>query len=67
MDQGGGTIVVEGNAAWPGVGHNSAYTFDGTDYLVFHGYDASDEGKPKLRIEKIEWDSNGWPGCRVTE
>lgn len=23
------------------------------DYLVFHGYDANDKGKPKLRIEKL--------------
>jgi len=65
MDQGGGSIVIEGNQDWPGVGHNSAYTFDGVDYLIFHGYDAKDEGKPKLRIEKIEWDSNGWPACKL--
>ena len=34
MDQGGGTPVIAGNKRWPGVGHNSAYTFDGRDYLV---------------------------------
>jgi len=61
MDQGGGTLVVQGNAAWYGVGHNSAYTFDGTDYLIFHAYDAADGGKPKLKIEKIQWDATGWP------
>lgn len=61
LDQGGGTLVVQGNKLWPGVGHNSAYTFDGVDYLVFHAYDASDEGKPKLKIEKIQWDDKGWP------
>lgn len=60
MVHGGGTLLLAGNKAWPGVGHNSVYTFDGTDYLIFHGYDASDEGKPKLRIEKIIWE-NGWP------
>jgi hypothetical protein len=27
---------------------------------VFHGYDANDNGKPKLRIEKLDW-INGWP------
>ncbi|HEY7883407.1 MAG TPA: family 43 glycosylhydrolase, partial [Cellvibrionaceae bacterium] len=31
---GGGTVVLKGNAKWPGLGHNSAYTFDGKDYLV---------------------------------
>jgi len=64
MRFGGGSLVVRGDAAWPGVGHNSAYTFEGTDYLVFHGYDAGDEGRPKLWIEEIEWDRDGWP--RVT-
>lgn len=61
MDQGGGTLVIAGNDAWPGVGHNSAYTFDGKDYLVFHAYDASDNGRPKLKIEEIQWDATGWP------
>ncbi len=61
MNQGGGTLVVGGNESWPGVGHNSTYTFDGIDYIIFHGYDASDNGKPKLLIRKITWDEEGWP------
>jgi arabinan endo-1,5-alpha-L-arabinosidase len=35
-------------------------TFNGIDYLVFHGYDANDNGKSKLRIEKLMW-INNWP------
>lgn len=61
LDQGGGTLVLKGNDSWPGVGHNSAYTFNGTDYFIFHGYDASDDGKPKLIIREINWDADGWP------
>ncbi len=61
MDAGGGTLVLQGNKAWPGVGHNSVYTFDGKDYLVVHAYDAADNGKPKLKILTLQWDSNGWP------
>lgn len=61
LDQGGGTLVLEGNNKWPGVGHNAAYTFNGIDYLVFHAYDASDNGKPKLLIREIQWDMDGWP------
>lgn len=61
MRFGGGTVLLEGGKDWYGVGHNSVYAFDGTDYLVFHGYDASDKGKPKLRIEKLQWDPQGWP------
>ncbi len=61
MQKGGGTLLLEGNKDWYGVGHNSVYTFDGTDYLVFHGYEAADNGRSKLRIEKLTWDEDGWP------
>lgn len=61
LANGGGTLVLKGNADWHGVGHNSAYTMDGTDYLVFHGYDAHDNGEPKLIIREILWDTDGWP------
>jgi arabinan endo-1,5-alpha-L-arabinosidase len=61
MDEGGGTLLRGGDAAWPGVGHNAVYTFDGKDYLVFHAYDVADGGKPKLKIEKLEWNNEGWP------
>ncbi len=57
----GGTLVLEGDKNWYGVGHNGAYTFDGKDYLIFHGYDAADKGRSKLRIEIMQWDKDGWP------
>ena len=60
MNLGGGSIVLEGDADWNGVGHNAVVNFDGTDYLIFHGYDANDKGKSKLRIEKLTW-AEGWP------
>ncbi|WP_226163024.1 arabinan endo-1,5-alpha-L-arabinosidase [Hymenobacter terricola] len=61
LDQGGGTLVLAGDKNWYGVGHNAVCTFDKADYLVFHGYDAADRGRPKLRIEKLAWDKDGWP------
>ncbi|WP_207427953.1 arabinan endo-1,5-alpha-L-arabinosidase [Pedobacter sp. SYSU D00535] len=61
MSQAGGTLLLEGNKDWYGVGHNSVYNFDGTDYLIFHGYAAAENGQPKLRIEKLGWDKKGWP------
>ena len=60
MKKGGGTLLLEGDADWYGVGHNAVCSFDGIDYLIFHGYDAKDQGVPKLRIEKLNW-VNGWP------
>lgn len=61
MNEGGGTLVVEGNERWAGAGHNSAYTFDGKDYLVFHGYDMNADGHAKLIIKEMEWTKDGWP------
>jgi arabinan endo-1,5-alpha-L-arabinosidase len=61
MVHGGGTLVLAGNEQWHGVGHNAVATFDGTDYLIFHGYEAADNGKSKLRISKLTWDKEGWP------
>jgi arabinan endo-1,5-alpha-L-arabinosidase len=62
MDWGGGELVVKGLPAskYAAGGHNAAYTFDGVDYLVFHGYDKTDNGRSKLVIRKMEWDE-GWP------
>ena len=61
MAKGGGTILVQGDADYPGVGHQAVVSFDGNDFLVFHGYDAHDNGRSKLLIRKIEWDTEGWP------
>lgn len=61
LAMGGGTLVLAGNGKWAGVGHNSAYTFDGHDYLVFHAYETADNGLQKLKISEIQWDSELWP------
>lgn len=60
MATGGGTILLKGDENWHGVGHNAVVSFDGIDYLVYHGYDAHDNGKPKLNIRKLNWDKEGW-------
>ncbi|MGV3704017.1 MAG: arabinan endo-1,5-alpha-L-arabinosidase [Arcticibacter sp.] len=61
MRTAGGTLLLAGNANWHGVGHNAVCRFDGTDYLIYHGYDAKDNGKPKLQIKTLKWDTLGWP------
>lgn len=61
LNQGGGTLVLQGDKNWYGAGHNSTYTFNGKDYIFYHGYDANDKGLPKLQVSELEWDSNGWP------
>lgn len=61
LNNGGGTLLVEGNKDWYGAGHCSAYNFNGKDYLFYHAYDANDKASPKLRISEINWDDQQWP------
>lgn len=63
---GGGTLVLEGQGRWRGPGHNSVYQENGRDWLVYHAYDAEDNGASKLRIEPIRWDDAGWPQVEVS-
>nr|WP_232362665.1 arabinan endo-1,5-alpha-L-arabinosidase [Salinimonas chungwhensis] len=60
LNEGGGTLVLEGNENWVALGHNAAYTFDGKDYLVFHAYETADNAVQKLRILPMHWE-NDWP------
>lgn len=60
LNQGGGSLVIQGNKNWYGLGHNSVYTFGGKDYNFMHGYDAHDHGLPKLIVKEIKW-VDGWP------
>ncbi|MBD1389039.1 arabinan endo-1,5-alpha-L-arabinosidase [Neiella sp. HB171785] len=57
---GGGTLVLQGNKDYVALGHNSAYHFDGQDYLVFHAYETADNAQQKLKILPIKW-VDGWP------
>jgi arabinan endo-1,5-alpha-L-arabinosidase len=58
---GGGTILMEGDERWHGVGHNAIASSCGKDFLLFHAYDASDEGRSKLRIIRLSWTEEQWP------
>lgn len=61
LNEGGGTLIIHGNENWYGAGHNSTYTFDGKDYIIFHAYDAKQKGRPILEIEQLKWDAEFWP------
>jgi len=62
MRLGGGTLLLEGNSEWARVGHNAIYSFDELDYLVYHADDAGHNGRSKLKIKRVTWDEQGWPG-----
>lgn len=68
LEWGGGSLVTYGfgdSERWAAGGHNDVVTIDGTDYLVFHAYDATDDGQSKLLIREIQWDEFGWPTVAV--
>ncbi|HEY4107983.1 arabinan endo-1,5-alpha-L-arabinosidase [Puia sp.] len=60
MTLGGGSLVLEGDKNWNGVGHCAVVEFTDGDWLVFHGYDANDKGRSKLRMQRLAF-IGGWP------
>jgi len=58
---GGGTLIAQGDDDYYGKGHNSVYTFNNIDYLFMHAYSITEKGTPKLILEPLEWDRDGWP------
>lgn len=64
LNEGGGSLVVEGDENYFGVGHNSVYTFDNKDYIFYHGYEKKSNGAPKLIIKELLWDTENWPSLK---
>jgi arabinan endo-1,5-alpha-L-arabinosidase len=60
MMSGGGTLLVEGNNAWRGPGHNAILFSGDRAYNIYHSYTAS-TGTPTLRVSELVWDDQGWP------
>lgn len=60
MTDGGATLLLEGNKNWLGLGHNGVLKDGKKEYLVFHAYDANDEGRSKLKILPVVWVED-WP------
>jgi arabinan endo-1,5-alpha-L-arabinosidase len=62
MANGGGTLFLEGDKKqWEAAGHCAAYTFDGEDIFVCHGYSATQNGAAMLIQRPISWTADGWP------
>lgn len=61
LTQGGGTLILSEYGQWKGPGHNGMLIEDGVYWTVYHAYDAQVVGTPKLRIESLSWDADGWP------
>lgn len=61
MRDGFGTLILEGNRQFRGPGHCAILRDQAADYLVYHAYNAQNEGKSTLRISPITWTADGWP------
>jgi arabinan endo-1,5-alpha-L-arabinosidase len=60
MDKGGGTYLYGPDEEFFGVGHNSAYEFDGQWYFVSHAYEKARNGGAFLFILPMHFDEDGW-------
>lgn len=60
MMEDGGTQITFATKQYRGPGHNAIFHEDGQDYMVYHAYDAIRGGTPTLRIDRLEWDDEGW-------
>lgn len=61
MDQGAATQMLAGSDRYRGPGGQSILV-DGLAYwLVYHYYDALDNGVSKLQISQLHWTRDGWP------
>jgi arabinan endo-1,5-alpha-L-arabinosidase len=58
------TIVIQGNSAFAGPGHNAEIVTDDADndWILYHAYDiAVAPNERRLMLDKIIWTSDGWP------
>lgn len=62
LSEGGGSILIQGNAAWIAPGGGTAYLDPNTgdSLLVFHALDMANGATPTLWIKTIQW-QNDWP------
>ena len=62
MRDGGGKIFLEGDKKeYEAAGHCAAYSIDGQDIFICHGYSVAQQGASVLVQRPIAWTSDGWP------
>lgn len=60
MTDGGGTLLVQGDATYAAAGHSDVISHDGKMYHLYHAYRRRDAGA-ELRIVELPFDAEGWP------
>ena len=62
MRDGGGMVFIEGDKKeYDAAGHCAAYTFNGEDIFICHGYSVALDGASVLVMRRIDWTKEGWP------
>lgn len=65
LNGGGGFLVLNADMdpakRFKGPGHCAILQDTDADYIVYHAYDAQNNGRPTLRIQKLNWTADGWP------
>jgi len=61
MLNGGGTLLLSSTNRWRGPGHNSVLLDSTGDWIVYHAYDAQNNGRPTLHIRSLNWTEDQWP------
>lgn len=70
LANGGGTILVSSHANIYGPGGGSVFTDTGADgtqsipTFIYHYYDGNKNGAPTLGINRLVFDSDGWPSIQ---
>ena len=61
MMMGAATQILAGSSRYRGPGGQSIFVDGPTYWLVYHYYDALDNGTSKLRIRPLRWTKDDWP------
>jgi arabinan endo-1,5-alpha-L-arabinosidase len=64
VNDGGFTVLhadLDPEKRFKGPGHCAILQDGNADYIVYHAYDAQNNGRPTLRIQKLAWTADGWP------
>ncbi len=61
------TLLMAGDEARPGRGHNGFFTENDTTYIVYHAYTRAADGQSLLNIQPLFVDKDGWPSIVPSE
>lgn len=64
MAFGGGMVIAEPDNNYFGIGHCSAYQFDGEWYFVSHAYSKAANGRAKLFLHPLDFSMGQWMNLR---